>query len=64
MQTLAIPQHPVETTDKGFDSLGLSQPILRCIRLVGFEHATPIQAAVIPPALAGRDVIGLAETGS
>jgi len=64
MQTLAIPQHPVETTDQDFDSLGLSQPILRCIRLVGFEHPTPIQAAVIPAALSGRDLIGLAETGS
>ncbi len=37
MQSLAIPQHPVETTDKDFDSLGLSQSILRCVRLVGFE---------------------------
>jgi ATP-dependent RNA helicase RhlE len=64
MQTLAIPQHPVETTDKDFESLGLSQPILRCIRLVGFEHPTPIQAAVIPAALTGRDLVGLAETGS
>ena len=64
MQTLAIPQHPVETTDKDFESLGLSQSILRCIRLVGFEHPTPIQAAVIPAALTGRDLVGLAETGS
>src|SRR5215203_91041 len=64
MQTLAIPQHPVETTDKNFESLGLSQSILRCIRLVGFEHPTPIQAAIIPAALTGRDLVGLAETGS
>ncbi len=64
MQTLAIPQHPVETTDINFESLGLSQAILRCIRLVGFENPTPIQAAVIPAALSGRDLVGLAETGS
>lgn len=64
MQTLALPQHPVETTDVRFESLGLSQPILRCIRLVGFENPTPIQAAVIPAALTGRDLVGLAETGS
>src|SRR3954452_24019109 len=64
MQSLAIPQHPVETTEKDFDSLGLSQSILRCFRLVGFEHPTPIQAAVIPTALTGRDLIGLAQTGS
>ncbi len=64
MQSLAIPQHPVETTDKNFESLGLSHSILRCIRLVGFEHPTPIQAAVIPVALTGSDLVGLAETGS
>lgn len=64
MQSLAIPQHPVETTDVSFESLELSQSILRCIRLVGFEHPTPIQAAVIPAALSGQDLIGLAETGS
>ncbi|HSN88047.1 MAG TPA: DEAD/DEAH box helicase, partial [Thermoanaerobaculia bacterium] len=35
-----------------------------CVRLVGFEHPTAIQAAVIPEAVTGRDLIGLAETGS
>jgi ATP-dependent RNA helicase RhlE len=64
MQTLAIPQHPVETTDLSFSSLGLGKEILMCVRLVGFEHPTPIQAAVIPAALTGRDLVGLAETGS
>ncbi len=37
---------------------------MRLVREIGFEHPTPIQAEVIPPALAGRDLIGLAETGS
>jgi len=60
----ALPQHPVDTVDQTFESLGLSAPILECIRHVGFEHPTAIQAEVIPPALAGRDLIGLAETGS
>src|SRR5262245_8644346 len=64
MQSLAIPQHPVATTDKPFSSLGLSPPILEVVARVGFEHPTPIQAAVIPHALAGRDLIGLAATGS
>jgi len=59
-----IPQHPVPTTDQTFEGLGLSEAILRCVAHVGFVHPTPIQAAVIPPALQGRDVIGLAETGS
>jgi len=64
LRSVAIPQHPVQTTDKPFESLGLSAPILRIVRRLGFEYPTPIQAAVIPVALTGRDVIGLAETGS
>ncbi len=64
MQTAAIPQHPVETTKIQFDSLGLSEPVLRSIQRLGFAHPTPIQAKVVPVALTGRDLIGLAETGS
>jgi len=59
-----IPQHPVATTDKSFSELGLSGPIVNAITRVGFEHPTPIQAAVIPPALHGNDIIALAQTGS
>src|SRR5436189_6069508 len=61
---VAIPQHPVSITDKPFDSLGLSAAVLAIVREIGFEHPTPIQAAVIPVALTGKDVIGLAQTGS
>jgi ATP-dependent RNA helicase RhlE len=61
---VAIPQHPVRTIDKPFSSLGLSEPILRIVKRLGFQHPTPIQAEVIPVALTGRDLIGLAETGS
>ena len=64
MSTFAIPQHPVSTTEKPFDSLGLSAAVLDVVRKIGFEHPTPIQAEVIPLALTGRDVIGLAQTGS
>ncbi|MEO8036935.1 MAG: DEAD/DEAH box helicase, partial [Acidobacteriota bacterium] len=59
-----IPQHPVKTIDAQFDSLGLSQPIVDLVKKIGFVNPTPIQAAVIPIALTGRDVIGLAQTGS
>lgn len=59
-----LPDHPVPTTSKAFDQLGLSEPILQSIRDVGFEHPTPIQAAVIPAALSGKDIIALAQTGS
>jgi len=64
MFTGAIPQHPVQTTDQSFSTLGLSPEIIRTIDSIGFVHPTPIQAAVIPTALEGRDVIGLAQTGS
>jgi ATP-dependent RNA helicase RhlE len=62
--TKDIPHHPVATTDKTFESLGLSLPILQSVREIGFEHPTPIQSAVIPTALQGKDLIGLAQTGS
>src|SRR5436305_12935463 len=64
MDSLAIPQHPVSTTDKPFASPGLSAPILGIIEKIGFQNPTPIQAEVIPLALEGKDIIGLAQTGS
>src|SRR5690242_20528046 len=64
MQTSGIPQHPVQTTDRSFRELGLSQPIVEAVEKIGFVNPTPIQAAVIPTALSGKDVIGLAQTGS
>jgi ATP-dependent RNA helicase RhlE len=64
MLTDAIPQHPVATTDQQFDNLGLSKEVTDAVRRIGFVNPTPIQAAVIPIALTGRDVIGLAQTGS
>lgn len=59
-----LPQHPVPSTNRTFADLGLSEPILQSIREVGFEHPTPIQSDVIPHAVAGRDLIALAQTGS
>lgn len=64
MFTGAIPQNTVATTDIDFSGLGLDHAILATIQRVGFEHPTPIQARAIPIALAGSDVIGLAQTGS
>jgi ATP-dependent RNA helicase RhlE len=64
MFTGAIPQDSVATTDQTFADLGLEPAILQCIDRVGFLHPTPIQSQTIPIALAGRDVVGLAETGS
>jgi len=59
-----LPHHPVPTTPIAFKDLGLSDAILSAIHKVGFEHPTPIQAAVIPAALQRRDLIALAQTGS
>jgi ATP-dependent RNA helicase RhlE len=51
-------------TTKSFADLNLSAEALRALDKAGFEHPTPIQAQAIPPALAGRDVIGTAATGT
>lgn len=47
-----------------FSELGLPDALNEAIELLGFERPSPIQALTIPPALAGRDLIGLSETGS
>ena len=47
-----------------FTELGLSEPILRAIAEMGYLHPTPIQAQAIPVVLAGRDVMGVAQTGT
>jgi ATP-dependent RNA helicase DeaD len=47
-----------------FKSLGLSTPLLDTLAQLGYEAPTPIQARTIPALLAGRDVIGQAQTGT
>ncbi|HYE05223.1 MAG TPA: DEAD/DEAH box helicase [Planctomycetota bacterium] len=47
-----------------FETLGLAEPLLRAVRDAGYTTATPIQTAAIPPAVAGRDVLGCAQTGT
>ena len=47
-----------------FSELGLSPEILKAVDKMGFEEASPIQTAVIPTIMAGRDVIGQSSTGS
>ncbi len=48
----------------GFRSLDLSPSVLVALDRVGYREPTPIQAALIPEALPGRDVIGQAQTGT
>ncbi len=47
-----------------FDQLGVSPEILKAVAKMGFEEASPIQTAVIPVALTGRDIVGQSSTGS
>ena len=47
-----------------FADLGLSDPILRAIAEMGYKHPTPIQEQAIPIVLMGRDVLGVAQTGT
>ena len=47
-----------------FSSLGLSPALLSAVERQGYLAPTPIQRLAIPPALAGRDVVGSAQTGS
>jgi len=47
-----------------FTGFGLDPLLLRGIRELGFSRPTPIQQQAIPPAMAGRDVLGCAATGS
>src|SRR5262245_30429893 len=48
----------------GFHALALSPPVLAALHRAAYHEPTPIQAAVVPEALAGRDVIGQAQTGT
>ncbi len=47
-----------------FRDLGLTAPILKALTQEGYTEPTPIQRKAIPPALAGRDVLGCAQTGT
>ncbi|MGY0556702.1 DEAD/DEAH box helicase [Lysobacter sp. A421] len=52
------------STSPNFTDLGLPDALLRGIADLGYESPSPIQAATIPPLMAGRDVIGQAQTGT
>ncbi|CAK5053576.1 unnamed protein product [Meloidogyne enterolobii] len=54
----------LEQKVSSFDELNLSRPILKAILECGFQLPTPIQAACIPVALAGRDICACSATGT
>ena len=47
-----------------FSDLNLSPKVLKAVEEAGYENPTPIQEGAIPPALEGRDVLGIAQTGT
>jgi ATP-dependent RNA helicase DeaD len=54
----------MEPSAETFDQFGLSEPLMQAINEVGYEAPTPIQVKTIPLLMAGRDVIGQAQTGT
>ena len=47
-----------------FESLGLSKELLQAVEAEGYTSPTPVQVQSIPPLLAGKDVLGVAQTGT
>ncbi len=47
-----------------FTDFGLAEPILRALAQENYAAPTPIQAQAIPPAMSGRDIVGIAQTGT
>jgi ATP-dependent RNA helicase DeaD len=67
MDTEQVENTPAKIVDKAkvrFDELNLSPEVQRAITEMGYEEASPIQSAAIPVMLAGKDVIGQAQTGT
>src|SRR5690554_308484 len=55
---------PENDSMPSFAELGLAAPILQAVQQAGYETPSPIQAQSIPPLLAGRDLLGQAQTGT
>jgi superfamily II DNA/RNA helicase len=65
LESQVSPAPPVELVEKAdFSQFGLSPKILQAVAEQGYTHPTPIQEQAIPHVLAGRDVMGAAQTGT
>jgi ATP-dependent RNA helicase DeaD len=53
-----------DTAATSFEQLGLAPALVEALSLLGYEEPTPIQRAALPPLLEGRDVLGMAATGT
>jgi ATP-dependent RNA helicase RhlE len=51
-------------TNTSFIELGLAEPVVRALETAHYAAPTPIQARAIPPLLAGKDLLGIAQTGT
>ena len=51
-------------TQRSFTDLGVAEPLLRALRTENYAHPTPIQEQAIPQLLAGKDLLGIAQTGT
>ena len=60
----AEPATEPEKPENGFEKLGLPDEVIEAVKRVGFEQPSPIQAQTIPLLMDGRDVVGLAQTGT
>ncbi|MBM7071463.1 DEAD/DEAH box helicase [Shewanella sp. 202IG2-18] len=54
----------MSSSEKTFSDLGLSESLLRSLDDLGYEKPTPIQSASIEPLMAGKDILGQAQTGT
>jgi ATP-dependent RNA helicase RhlE len=64
-KAVEVPKEPSSDSSLlAFDDLGLMPQLLDAVRDAGYTSPTPIQQQAIPPALKGRDLIGLAQTGT
>lgn len=61
---MPTPDEASTSTTKTFPDLGLIEPLLQALDQINFKTPTEIQQQVLPYALEGRDIIGVAETGS
>src|SRR5689334_11202758 len=67
MSTLVPPAPTTDATETptpGFDDLGLPAALERAVVDLGFVTPSAIQAQAIPALLAGRDIVGVAQTGT
>ena len=59
----AAPRNP-PVDASAFEALGLSAPLVKALSVEGYTTPTPIQLQAIPPVMEGRDLVGIAQTGT